>query len=414
MIPFDKMLVNPKSFRAFGPTSVLLSANQETVFRKEIRGASFSNASFRVAGYIPQFDGLRGISILAVFAAHSEFLRALPHANLAEYGRVGVDLFFVLSGFLITGILIDSRDFPHYFRNFYARRTLRIWPLYYVVLTLTLIGTTLLGNSFGPQKWQVWPYFYLYLQNLFQDLTIPYGLGLTWSLAIEEQFYLAWPLVIFVLRKKALAITLVCFSLLSLVLRITAYEHGASLKFIHNFTLCKLDAIAFGSLAALWLRSEGCTRLLWRRRAVQSMAVGVIGVIAARIFFHDQSTVVSYTFIAIGFTGVLGIALISDPDRSLLGKVLSSRWLRYTGRISYGLYLVHLPIFLAITEFARARPPVLGSPTLSNIVGAVAQVSAAFLIASISWRFLETPLLRLKSHFAVSHIQDGRPHPNWS
>jgi len=319
-----------------------------------------------------------------------------------------VDLFFVLSGFLITGILIDTRGFPHYFRNFYARRTLRIWPLYYVVLTSILIGTTILGNSLGPQKWQVWRYFYLYLQNLFPHLTIPYGLEPTWSLAIEEQFYLAWPLLIFVLRKKALAITLVCFSILSLALRIVGYEHGASLKFIHNFTLCRLDSIAFGSLAALWLRSQGCTKLLWGRRAVQFIAVGLIGVVAARIFFHDQSTVISYTFIAIGFTGILGIALISDADRSLLGKFLSSRWLRYTGKISYGLYLLHMPIFLALTEFARARPPILGSRTLNNVVGAVAQVSAAFLIASVSWRLLEAPLLRLKSYFAVSHVQDGR------
>src|SRR6266550_2989145 len=105
--------------------------------RESVEGSS-SNTAFPVAPYIPQFDGLRGVSILAVFAAHSEFLRALPHAHFLEYGRVGVDLFFVLSGFLITGILIDTRASPHYFRNFYARRALRIWPSYILQLALSI------------------------------------------------------------------------------------------------------------------------------------------------------------------------------------------------------------------------------------------------------------------------------------
>src|SRR5215467_12897780 len=95
-----------------------------------------SQTAFPIPPYIPQFDGIRAVSILAVFVAHSEFMRALPHASFLEYGRVGVDLFFVLSGFLITGILLDSKSSPNYFRNFYARRALRIWPLYYLLLAL--------------------------------------------------------------------------------------------------------------------------------------------------------------------------------------------------------------------------------------------------------------------------------------
>ena len=219
-----------------------------------------SNTAFPVASYIPQFDGLRGLSILAVFAAHSEFLRALPHAHFLEYGRVGVDLFFVLSGFLITGILLDTRTSPHYFRNFYARRALRIWPLYYIILTIIFVASSRLGNSFGRPTGQVWPYFYFYAQNLSSHLPIPYGLGPTWSLAIEEQFYLTWPLLVFLLRKRFLAITLVCAVLLSLTLRVIAFKSGAPLKFIHEFTLCRLDSIALGCLAAIWLRSLGMYR----------------------------------------------------------------------------------------------------------------------------------------------------------
>jgi peptidoglycan/LPS O-acetylase OafA/YrhL len=358
-----------------------------------------SNTAFPVASYIPQFDGLRGLSILAVFVAHSEFLRALPHGHFLEYGRVGVDLFFVLSGFLITGILLDTRASPHYFRNFYARRALRIWPLYYVILTLIFVASSRLGNSFGRPTGQVWPYFYFYAQNLSSNLSIPYGLGPTWSLAIEEQFYLTWPLLVFLLKKRFLAITLICAVLLSLTMRVIAFKSGAPLKFIHEFTLCRLDSIALGSLAAIWLRSPGCTERLWRRRSIQFMTAGVIGVIAARLLFHQQSTVISYTFMAMGFTGLLGIALVSDHHAMVLGHFLNARWLRYTGKISYGLYLIHMPIFLFFTAIARRHAVFSNSAALNNIANATVEILAVFIVAAASWRFLETPILRLKSYF---------------
>jgi peptidoglycan/LPS O-acetylase OafA/YrhL len=366
-----------------------------------VEGSS-SNTAFPVAPYIPQFDGLRGVSILGVFAAHSEFLSALPYTHFLEYGRVGVDLFFVLSGFLITGILIDAKASPHYFRNFYARRALRIWPLYYLILTFLFLVTTRSESFIGEQTAHVWPYFYLYLQNLRLHLPIPYGLQPTWSLAIEEQFYLTWPLLVLLLRKRSLAIILVCASLFSLTLRIFGFEHGASLKFVHNFTLCRLDAIAFGCLAAIWLRSRHCTKFLWRRYSALFLLAGAVGVVAARTFFHQQSTVISYSFIAIGFTGLLGMALISDTENTFLGRFLAAGWLRYTGKISYGLYLIHMPIFLSVTAIAHNHSFISNSTVLNNLAGVAIEVLSAFLLASFSWRFLETPILRLKSYFVAS------------
>ena len=355
--------------------------------------------AFPIDSYIPQFDGVRGLSILAVFVAHSEFVRALPHAGFLEYGRLGVDLFFVLSGFLITGILLDSRENPQYFRNFYARRVLRIWPLYYVLLMAIFVILPLFVSSMRATARHTWPFFVLYIQNLFVHLPTPFGLEPTWSLAIEEQFYITWPLLVAFLRKRTLALVLLCVVAMSLSLRIIGYESGASLKFIHNFTACRLDAIAFGSLSAIWLRSKGCTLELWNRRARQFMALGLVGVFGARLVFGQQSTVLSYTLIAICFTGFLGVSLTSECQTSLLGVFLSLRALRYVGKISYGLYLLHMPIFLFVGDYARQRTLSAHFPAAINILITLVQFGAAFATASISWRFFETPILRLKARF---------------
>ncbi len=355
--------------------------------------------AFPVSSYIPQFDGLRGLSILAVFLAHSEFLKALPYAGFLEYGRLGVDLFFVLSGFLITGILLDSRQAPGYFRNFYARRALRIWPLYYIVLILIRVLAPKISDSLASQTAHVWPYFFLYVQNLFPRLPMPFGLEPTWSLAVEEQFYITWPVFLRVLRARTLTMLLGSFVLLSLVCRIISYERGAPLKVIHNFTLCRLDGLAFGGLAAIWLRSRACTLLQWRRRSWQFILIGLIGTLSARFLFHQQSTVISYTTIAIAFTGLLGMALVSDAKSSLLGRFLSNNLLRYVGRISYGLYLLHMPIFLLISDFANRHGLVSSSSVSRNALIGASQFFVAAIIASISWRYLETPILKLKSFF---------------
>ena len=356
-----------------------------------------SQTAFPLASYIPQFDGLRAISILAVFVAHSEFLRALPHAQILEYGRVGVDLFFVLSGFLITGILIDSKSSRYYFRNFYIRRALRIWPLYYLILSLVFLITPFFVRV--QSTGNIWPYFALYVQNLFPHLHIPYGLEPTWSLAIEEQFYMSWPLLVFSFKKRTLSILLACLVLISLTLRIVGFEHGAPLKFIHNFTLCRMDAVAMGSMAAIWLRSSSCTMIRWRRLATCCIVAGIGGVALARIVLGQQSTIISYTFIAMSFVGLLAFALVSDPDKSHLGRLLTTPWLRYTGKISYGLYLLHMPIFLQLNGFMRRHDLMIEFPILWNLISAFVQFLSVFLVATASWKIFESPLLRLKALF---------------
>jgi peptidoglycan/LPS O-acetylase OafA/YrhL len=370
-------------------------------FVPRIMGKTPVATSVIVPGYIPQFDGLRGLAILSVLIGHSGFLEALPHAGMLEYTRFGVDLFFVLSGFLITGILMDSRGAQHYFRNFYARRALRIWPLYYLVLFVAFVVAPLFAPSMRPTAVSVWPAFVFYVQNIVfaYRTTYPFGLGATWSLAVEEQFYLTWPVLVFLLKKRTLAIVSVLLVVMSLSLRLSFHFHGAPLGFVHFFTLSRLDSIAFGSLAALWLRSPSCTLVRWRTHAYQFLGVGVAGTILARVLMHRNSSTVGYTFLAFAFTGLLGISLASDPRSSLLGRSLSAGWLRYIGRISYGIYLLHYPLFILWARFIGSLGFYQTHKLAGNLAGFAGQIALATLAASISWRFFEEPILRLKELF---------------
>ena len=356
---------------------------------------------FFVPGYIPQFDGLRGLAILLVLIGHSGFLEALPYAGMLEYTRFGVDLFFVLSGFLITGILSDSKGSRHYFRNFYARRALRIWPLYYLVLFAAFVVAPQFAPSMRPTAVRDWPAFVSYTQNIVfaHRLTYPFGLGATWSLAVEEQFYLTWPVFVFLLKKRTLAVVSALLPLLSLSLRLSFHFHGAPLGFVHFFTLSRLDAIAFGSLAALWLRSPSCTLARWRSGAYLFLGLGVAGTMLARVLMHKNSSVVGYTFLAFAFTGLLCISLVSDPRSSLLGRSLSAGWLRYIGRISYGIYLLHYPLFILWARFVGSLSFYRTHELAVNLAGFAGQIALAVIAASISWRFFEEPILRLKQLF---------------
>ena len=169
-----------------------------------------NKASFFVPGYIPQFDCLRGVAVLMVLISHSGFLELLPHAGMLKYPGYGaLDSYFVLSGFLITGILLDSKGSEHYFRNFYVRRAVRIWPLYYLVLFLVFVIEPLFMPATRPTVASIWPAFTFYVQNLIYHGAYPFGLAATWSLAVEEQFYITWPLLVFFLKKRTLAVFLV-------------------------------------------------------------------------------------------------------------------------------------------------------------------------------------------------------------
>jgi len=357
-------------------------------------------SGIQIPKYIPQFDGLRGIAILAVLFAHLTYVNSIGFARYFQYGRTGVDLFFVLSGFLITGILLDTRNLRGYFKNFYARRALRIWPLYYGIVFLFFILFPLLF----PRTWfftykSTWPYYVTYTQNLFYHFDRPAPLDPTWSLAVEEQYYMFWAPIVFLFGRKSLRNILLGMIAFSFCFRIASSFRGAPLAFVHSFTLCRLEPLAAGGLAALWLRSDKCTPVKWARGGMMALTIGLAGVAIALVDWGIDGPIYSYPFLAAAFAGLMALSLTANPATTLIGRALTQPWLAYTGKISYGIYLIHVPIFMGVNLATRKF---WGTSQFSHgrqllIVGVA--FAGTYLAASISWFCFEQPILRLKKYF---------------
>jgi peptidoglycan/LPS O-acetylase OafA/YrhL len=360
----------------------------------------FARPGLQIPKYIPQFDGLRGIAILAVLFAHLTYLHSVGSAHLFQYGRTGVDLFFVLSGFLITGILLDTKDSPGCFKNFYARRALRIWPLYYGILFLFFfLLPVLFPRYLIYTDRNTWPYYVTYTQNLFYHFDHSAPLTPSWSLAVEEQYYMFWAPVVFLFGRRSLRNILFGMIVFSFCFRVISSLRGAPLEFLHNFTLCRLEPLAAGGLAALWLRSEKCTPVKWARGGMMALTIGLAGVAIALVDWGIDGPVYSYPFLAAAFAGVLALSLTANPATTFAGRVLTQRWLAYTGKISYGVYLMHVPIFMgvdAVTQKVWGKSQFSGAKQVPIVCVAFA---ATFLAASISWFCFERPILRLKEYF---------------
>jgi peptidoglycan/LPS O-acetylase OafA/YrhL len=374
--------------------------------------ATQGNAAVNVSGgrpawlrdHVPELDGLRGIAILSVVLYHCE--QRLTHPALhavVQWGWAGVNLFFVLSGFLITGIILDSRDDPHFFRNFYARRSLRIWPVY--VLLLLLVYTLVPAYASGYRwAWMQtigapWPYLLLFVQNLFV-LALPGTIGPTWSLAIEEQFYVVWAPFARFIRNRELIIALMIAIAASPFLR--AWNHGA---FTPTHTLIHLDGLAFGSLIAVSLRT-----LAWSAATFRKIAIAAI-VLASPLLVYllYGGSPFSDSLLAMVFAGMLLLALTTSDKRTLYSRALASRPLRFYGRISYGLYMIHILVFALIGAFdlTMNRYGVIGDLAIVSV-----RITLATLVAFAMWHLFEKPILRLKRYFhakpeaAAIHVED--------
>ncbi len=288
---------------------------------------------------IPQLDTVRGLAILVVMA-HNTSLK-YPDFHLQQIfrnGWMGVELFFVLSGFLITGILVDTKDSEGYFKKFYVRRCLRIWPLYYSVIFFIFVVVRFLE----PSRFQTvlaqsppWWAYLLYLQNFVGPLSTKASgpLAVTWSLAIEEQFYLIWPLVVRFCSLpwlRRVAIAEVCIS--------PALRYYLSLHHVDLYAnvFSRLDGLMAGALLALLVRSEKFVPSKLLTPAWISL------VIAAPLAFvaadYNAGSIV-YSLTALASASFVYISLFSK--QKWLQWLMTNRFLIYTGTISYGLYLLH-------------------------------------------------------------------------
>ena len=358
-----------------------------------------------------QLDALRCFAVLGVMVAHTWRPAPLP-SFLAEvdYGELGVRLFFVLSGFLITGILLraarDDEPAPrrrHAMRQFYVRRFLRIFPVYYLVLVVCLV------LAVDPAR-ELWPWLFSYTINIYiwhHQEFVP-NLGHFWTLAVEEQFYLLWPLVVlFAPRRRLLAI------LLGVIAGALAYRLFASFQYTHDITYRDsasltlifgvVVGLAVGALLAL------CSDLEADRGAQRLRAVLDRFALPAGLALYLGSLALQHRLPAshIGVTlAPLGEALVfcwligraSRGFGGITGRVLELRPLVYVGVISYGIYVFHLLVPLLVEDLAG----ILGiSYRDTGFVHFAAASALTVAIAALSWRFFEAPINGLKRHFPM-------------
>jgi peptidoglycan/LPS O-acetylase OafA/YrhL len=381
--------------------------------------------SGRGRDYFPALDGLRAVAFLMVFAYH---YLSLP------WGWAGVDVFFVLSGFLITGILFDMRDEPHRVRNFYLRRILRIFPLYYgVVLLLVLLFPIFRWD--WSWRWLLWP---AYLGNFVrghsayalrsplqmladaQPLSrrfpkVQLYLGHFWTLCVEEQFYLIWPCVVFWVRGRR-RLMWVCLAFLVACPLLRQWGSHALPGFmleqevLYRWTPFRIDALLLGGLLAL-LRRGPWARVLpaAARIAFAAFAGTVLFWVALHPYARHGG--IGYRYPAWEFTwslsfidlGAASILLMALEPRSIVARILSPRPLRWLGRISYGAYVFHDIFNLLIFRFVTAHTGHYRLPT------AAIGLAVTLLLAWASYRWFEAPFLRLKDRWTRPASATGPP-----
>jgi peptidoglycan/LPS O-acetylase OafA/YrhL len=414
----------------------------ETPARAE-RTRATAEAPLRSDARIPALDGIRGVAILLVmafhFVGHSELLFAnettagVDRAVRAVTGGgwLGVDLFFVLSGFLITGILWDAKTGGRYFRNFYARRVLRIFPLYYGFLFILFIAMPLaLGARWqAPLVDQVWYWFYLpnplpILLPDFEENTFGFATTHLWSLHVEEQFYLLFPAVVLLLGRRQLMLVCAVAIVAAFTIRLGIRAADITPEAAYRLMPARMDALAAGALIALAGRDprDFARAVRWAPAIGAVAAVALAAVVIARGSLHPHDPLVQTVgFSAIAALGaVLVLATVRAAPDARLGAVLGRRPLTWLGHYSYGLYVLHLPLMLLVAWRIDAAGGLalrgglqLPAVLAFSIAAGLISVAAAWAV----WHAWERRFLQLKDRFphgrlrpdAVEQASPARP-----
>ena len=368
----------------------------------------------------PELDGLRGAAILMVLLLHyvtdsrthaGNFGPLYRFAQLFRLGWSGVDLFFVLSGFLIGGILLDARSSPSFFRTFYIRRVHRILPIYYSwILLYAFVGFFIIRWVPSPAVPGLGAgLYFLFLQNILPtpaSLFSHYFVSPTWSLAVEEQFYLVSPLVIRLLTPPRLMQALFACVIGAPILRFLLYRLPGGPEAAYVLMPCRADALAMGMLAALAWRSSVKNWLSQRISSLKALSIMLLlGAVAMVKWLPGPHNAIEaafqYSWLAALYTFVLLISLLDE--KSLFARVARWRFLREWGRVSYCIYLIHLAI-LGMCHWIFFR----SLPHLDDWPGFLVTVLAAALtwtLARLSWSYFEKPLIDRGHSYTYSEPQ---------
>ncbi len=360
--------------------------------RTEVDGAAVER--------IGSLDGVRGLAVLMVL---------LYHAGQPALGGLllqsGVDLFFVLSGFLITTILLRTRDRSDYFRLFYGRRAVRIFPLYYLVLATFVVAANVFlhfgiqdSMSFGQaqelvdNQWWGWLYQVNNLEAFWGERAFA-GLGHLWSLSIEEQFYLLWPLVVLRAPKRLLLRACMAVVVVSVVVRAVGYA-TVSEDFAYYFTFCRLDGLALGAAGAVVVRSPELAAR-WRP-AIQWIGRRWWLVVALILMPLPVALYGGITVLSAAYLGIV-LAARGDVLAPRPTAWLHSRFLGHLGTYSYAIYVFSVPLAQNVERI---------KPSNVQIVDAVFQILVVGLLsyglARLSWVLWERPWLKLKRRLAYT------------
>lgn len=362
----------------------------------------------RVHVHVAPLDGVRGMAILLVLIGHicesvSEYGFYSRILQAGQLGWSGVDLFFVLSGFLITGILLDAKGREGYFKNFYARRALRIFPLYYTAILVVLAVSAIVPwMQLGPKENPLWLFIYMTNFKIAEFGADSFGvLDHFWSLAVEEHYYLVWPSVVFLLGRRALMWVAVAAMAIAFVVRVASIgPEGEMTYFGYMATFARMDALAAGSFIALAARGPNGIAGLARWAGP---GVLVFGAAFVALVIWRSTPLYSDPYLGtIGLSllwALFGCCLVLSLTWKPASAIASAPILRWFGKYSYGMYVWHPIVFILFMHTNWARSWRTGDPWLDMGIGLSLSLAGMFIVSLASWHLMEKRALRLKRYF---------------
>ncbi|HMG16667.1 MAG TPA: acyltransferase [Saprospiraceae bacterium] len=345
--------------------------------------------------YIKELDGIRGIAALMVIFFH---FWSSAHTNyfikkISVFGQTGVTMFFVLSGFLIGRILLNTKNDENYFKIFYIRRILRIFPLYYFFLIIFYLIVPRLVNweSINYPKW----YYYFFLQNIPATFNWKhFGPSHYWSLAVEEHFYLILPLIIYYCSFRRIKLILYCLIVCAFIFRIILLNHYLE---VFYFTFTTMDALALGALLSLIEVERGFRKSDLKIYLIIMLAVFVLIIILWNYANGKALLIVQefkFFFIALTYFCFIGL-IICSSESSFMRRILNSKALQYSGKISYGLYIYHPLCFLLLQTLSLDVSPIINFGIALLLI---------YGISALSYNLFESKVLSLKRYFTYNNL----------